>query len=153
MRRLACLVIVLPFLLAAGGDIEPAKMELGPIWAGVTVNRSMFDWRPRIKILGEEPQRVMLTFTLMNDSDRTIDPEVRQSELLINGKPFERWQFILGNGPRDEWREALPPGEFTVWGYSMNDYFQKPGIYKIMWKGKRFQSREIEFRVIGPNPG
>jgi hypothetical protein len=145
--------MVLPFLLAAGGDIEPAKVEFTPIWAGVSVSRPIFDWRPQIKIAGEEPQRVMLTFTLVNDSDRTIDPEVRESELLINGKPFERWRFNLGNGPRDEWRDALPPGEFTAFSHSMNEHFQRPGIYRIMWKGKRFQSREIEFRVIGPNPG
>jgi hypothetical protein len=153
MRRLACFVVVLPCLLAAGGDVEPAKVEVTPIWAGVSVSRPIFDWRPQVKIPGEVPQQLMLYFTLVNDSDKTVDPEVRSSELLINGKPFERWQFRLGNGPRDEWRDALPAGEFTTFSFGMNHYFQKPGIYRIMWKGKRFQSREIEFRVIGPNPG
>jgi hypothetical protein len=153
MRRSACLLVLCTCPLVAGADVEPAKVGLTSIWAGVSVNRSIFDWRPRVKIGGEEPQQLMLDFSLMNDSDKTVDPEVRSSELLINGKPFERWQLCLGNGPQDERRDALPAGEFTAFSFRMNDHFQKPGIYRILWKGKRFQSREIEFRVIGPNPG
>ena len=94
----------------------------------------------------------MLFFDLVNDSDKTIDTEIRCSQLVINGKPFDRWLLCLGNGPRDERRNALPPAEYLSFAFLMNDYFQRPGIYRIMWKGKRFQSREIEFRVLGPNP-
>lgn len=143
-------VILSTLLLAADSDgVEPIGVGPHPLWAAVTVNRSVIDWTP-IPIEGIEPMHVFLSFNLMNDSDRTIDPEIKASQLLINGKPFKDWVFYLSNGPQDDRQSALPPGEFLGRTMQMDLLFQKPGIYKILWKGKNFQSREIEFRVVEP---
>ena len=87
-------------------------------------------------------------FALVNDGDKTLNPEIESSELLVNGKQLKDWAFIIGQGPRDDRFAALPPGDHLLFGYALGDHFQKPGIYKLSWKGKNFQSSQIGFRVL-----
>jgi hypothetical protein len=94
---------------------------------------------------------------LVNDSDKTIDPELGSSQLLVNGKELgDDWSFQMANGIRDDRFEALPAGDHLAMTISfgrdfqgaLGRHFREPGIYRVSWKGKGFQSPEIVFRVM-----
>jgi RNA polymerase sigma factor (sigma-70 family) len=88
-----------------------------------------------------------IQFCIVNDSARIVDPRFGSSQLLINGKALKDWPVIIANGPRDNRWKALPPNGRLRFSYGLHDYFKEPGVYKVVWKGKNFQSPEIVFRV------
>jgi RNA polymerase sigma factor (sigma-70 family) len=121
-----------------------APLPVAPrLWAGISVTQPVFESK-NTTINGI----FQINFTVVNDGDKTIDPDIGSSELLVNGKPMKDWDFIIHNGPRDDRWTALPPGDCLEFGYGLGDRFEKPGIYRVQWKGKNFQSAEIVFRVL-----
>jgi uncharacterized protein (TIGR03067 family) len=124
------------------GKGKAAVKEESKLWAAISVNQPVFQE-------GDTgPGLFQINFTVVNDGDRTIDPECESSRLLINGKELKDWSFIVSNGPRDSRWKALPAKDHLVFGYALGKYFDKPGVYKVVWKGKKFQSPEIVFRVM-----
>jgi RNA polymerase sigma factor (sigma-70 family) len=121
-----------------------AAAEKGPkLWAAISINQPVF-------LQHEEtaPGLFQLQFTVANDGDAVIDPEIEASQLIINGKEFKDWKLVIGNGPRTKEWQALPAGGYVQFGYAMGSYFNEPGVYKVSWKGKHFESPEIVFRVV-----
>jgi hypothetical protein len=113
------------------------------LWAGISVSQPVF--------VGKNdtvPGIFQINFTMINDGDKTIDPEISSSKLLINGKELKDWPILVSNGPKDNRFKALPPGDYLLFGSGLGKYFEEPGIYKVSWQGKAFQSNEIEFRVL-----
>jgi RNA polymerase sigma factor (sigma-70 family) len=121
-----------------------APLPDGPrLWAGISVTRPLFESK-NTTVNGI----FQINFTVVNDGNKTIDPEIGASELLVNGKPVKDWAFIIANGPRDDRWKALPAGDCLEFGSGLGDRFETPGIYRVQWKGKAFQSAEIVFRVL-----
>lgn len=112
------------------------------LWASLSVSRPLFHagWTKDLSI----------SFTLVNDGIETIDPKIESSKIVVNGVELENSGFILGNGPRDARWNALSPGDALEFTYALEDYFKKPGIYRVSWKGDNFESPTIIFRVV-PN--
>jgi hypothetical protein len=54
------------------------------------------------------------SIAVTNDEDRTINPQVRQSRLLVDGVPSQAWSLAVGNGAGTEREFELPPGERVV---------------------------------------
>jgi hypothetical protein len=129
-------------LLAADAPKQGATGQQKKLWAAISVSRSVRD----LDVETQDP--FVLHFGIVNDGDKTVDPELNSSQLLINGKELKDWDIIIMNGPRGETDEALPPGEACVFCYDLGEHFEKPGIYKVVWKGKDFQAPEIVFRVL-----
>jgi len=46
----------------------------------------------------------------------------------------------------------LKTGESLRFGKAIGRYVAEPGVYKIQWKGKSFESGVVEFRVLPANP-
>ncbi len=124
-----------------------AAAEKGPkLWAAISINQPVF-------LQHEEtgPGLFQMQFSVANDGDAVIDPEIESSQLIINGKEFKDWKLVIGNGPRTgEWK-ALPAGRYVQFGYAVGSYFNEPGVYRVSWKGKHFESPEIVFRVMPKN--
>jgi hypothetical protein len=112
----------------------------GGLWVALGVNHVVFR-RGDAKGLDVE-------FSLVNDSEETIDPKIAESRIVVNGKELVDSGLILGNGPRDARFAALPPGEHLQFGYSLGDYFKEPGVYRVSWRGANFRSPEVVFRVL-----
>ncbi len=130
----------------AGEGLKAApapRADSKPLWAGLSINRPVFQE-------GRTGDR-QITFTLVNDGDKVIDPKVASSKLSVNGKPLADSAFILGNGPRDDRFEALPAGDHLVFAYALGSYFDRPGVYRVCWEGKSFRSADLVFRVL-PKP-
>jgi len=94
----------------------------------------------------------MINFTVTNDGNRTVDPKIDSSKIIVNGKELDDSALILGNGPRGANWNALPPGGTLQFGYNLAKYFQASGIYRVSWKGQAFEAPTIEFRVVPSSP-
>lgn len=119
----------------------------GKLWAGISVTQPVF--REGETVAGI----FQINFVLVNDGNKVVNPEFGASKLLINGKEVANWGFIVSNGPKDNRWEALPPKDYILFGYALGEYFEKPGIYRVVWKGKAFQSPELVFRVMAKEDG
>lgn len=137
-----CIVAVgLAFLAADPKQEGPATADR-KLWAAISVTAPVLDW----DVSTGRP--FMVCFALVNDGEKAVDPEVEASQLLVTGKPLKDWSFIISNGPRDaRWRK-LPARDYLNFAYDLGKYFEKPGTYKVLWKGKGFQSAELVVRVM-----
>jgi hypothetical protein len=136
MRALACLAVLGSLAIAA-----PAPKA--GLWAGLSVTS------PTVGADDvQDAQFFMVSFALVNDGDNAVNPEIDSSQFLVNGKELKDWGFIVGNGPRSKEFESLPAGQALRFGKGMGRYFSKPGVYKVQWKGKSFESAVVEFRVL-----
>lgn len=113
------------------------------LWAGLGVTSPVI-WADDVA----DPQFFAIFFSMVNDGKKTVNPEIDSSRLFINGKELKDWGFIVGNGPRTDDFEALAPGECLQFTKAMGNYFTEPGIYKVKWKGKAFESSDVVFRVL-----
>jgi hypothetical protein len=99
----------------------------------------------------EEPS-VMLSWTLLNDSEEPIDAQTESWRIEINGKELNDMdtQQIFGNGPRPvgTWW-VLKPGESLEFATSLSiaKYFLPNGQYKVRWRGAAFQSPTITVTI------
>jgi hypothetical protein len=141
MRKYSLLLLVIPVLISADTPKKEAGKSASKLWAAISVNHPILDH-------GLRGDPFMIHFGLLNDSNKTIKPDLDSSQLLINGKNLKDWDFIIFNGPRDDRWDTLPPGDYLLFGIALGTHFEKPGVYKVIWKGKGFQSPEIVFRVV-----
>jgi hypothetical protein len=126
--------------VAQGGGVMMEPL----LWAAISVPQPIF-YQDRIEDL-------QMTFAVVNDGGSTVDPKIGSSHLLINGVEPQDWSFVIGNGPRNEWFNALPPGKTLQFTYLLGPrYFQKPGVYTVRWEGDNFKSPDLTFRVVPRN--
>ena len=100
----------------------------------------------------EDTKKLSIEFTVVNDSDKTIDPKIAESRIVINGEVLADSARILTNGPQDTRYGALPPGDHLRFVFALGDHFERPGVYRVSWRGEDFQSPEVVFRVL-PSSG
>lgn len=143
MRTVALLLLAASVSPAADTPKKEATKMEKKLWVAISVNKPIVE-------RGAAGDPFMMHFALLNDGDKTINPrpEVESSQLLVNGKELKDWSFIVANGIRDKRWEALPPGDYLTFGYSLGNYFDKPGTYKVTWKGRGFESAAVVFRVV-----
>src|SRR5438045_3933636 len=109
-------VVALTLASAAALSAAPAPPAKGPaLWAAISVNEPVVEW----EVTGGP---FTISFGLVNDGDKAVDPEVGQSQLLVNGKGLKDWGFIIGNGPRDNRWTKLPPGDYLSFGYDLGEH-------------------------------
>jgi hypothetical protein len=146
MRSLICVAILSSLVLASDGPQKETPEPNAKLWAGLSVTS------PTIGADDvQDGQFFMVSFALVNDGDKAVDPEIDSSQFLVNGKELKDWGFIIRNGPRGKDFESLPAGQIVRFGKGMGRYFTEPGVYKLQWKGKAFESAVVEFRVF-PGP-
>ena len=156
------LILVAALIAVTAGAQEAPKPKEAPkavkgtkLWAAVSVSDTILNWDDLAWKTELRPP-FMIHFYLVNDGDKVVDPKLTSSRLFINGKECDgkegriNWPLNIGNGPRDDRWEALPPGDYLSFGYAMGDHFKKPGIYRIKWKGESFDAPEVVFRVMPP---
>jgi len=155
MQAAARILLAAGLCLTAGTSGKEVTKVDKNLWAAITVNRVIFvaghlqGERVQPRIGGEVTEHLMIHFVVVNDGDKSINPDIVSSQLLVNGKELPDWPWIISNGPRDARFEAIPPGEHLLFSVALGKYFAKPGVYRVAWKGKSFWSPEIVFRVMG----
>lgn len=159
MRSVTLILVAALIAVTAGAQEAPKRREAPKaakevrLWAAVSVSDTILNWDDLTWEVGLRPP-FMIRFYLVNDGDKAIDPKIESSTLFINGKECKgeddkvNWQQSIGNGPRDDRWEALPPGDYIGFGFAVGDSFKEPGIYRVKWKGEGFESPEVTFRVM-----
>jgi hypothetical protein len=136
-------VIVIFAMLGSGFLIysySHAKQPRPKLWAAISVCDPLFQegWTKDLTI----------HFTLVNDGNAVADPRIESWKIIVNGEEIENSGFIFGNGIRTSNWNALAPGDALRFTYGLEQYFNKPGIYRVSWKGKDFEASTIVFRVM-----
>jgi hypothetical protein len=122
-----------------GNSADDPRAERG-LWAALAVNHAVFQ--------PGETTGLMIEFTLINDGDTVLDPQVGKSRIIVNGEELPDSALVLSRGPRDAAFRALPPRATLRFGYALGKYFAGPGVYRVSWRGEDFRSPEIVFRVL-----
>jgi hypothetical protein len=143
MIRLMCLAGLLGAVAAAGADnIEkPQPLKL---WAGVSASSPTSTSNALFTV--REVERLMIGFAVVNDGADPVPFERGETELVINGKPLAGFGDIFRAGP--VWDRVIPGKPFSA-ALGLGKHFAKPGVYKVQWRGKGFESAVLEFRVVG----
>jgi uncharacterized protein (TIGR03067 family) len=118
------------------------------LWAGLAFTSST---SPTVRAdVVKDGRFFMIYFELINDGESNFAPteEVNDSKLFINGKELKDWPHIIHNGPREAPGTELKTGESLRFGKSIGKHCTEPGIYRVQWKGKSFESAVLEFRVL-----
>jgi hypothetical protein len=123
---------------AKPGTADQAKS--GSLWAGLSVNHIVFK--------AGQTTDLRIEFTLVNDSDKVIDPKIADSQITINGKEVAASGLILSSVAKGARSQALSPGGSLQFDRLVGDQFKEPGIYRVSWKGSGFQSSEIVLRIV-----
>jgi hypothetical protein len=144
MTRLICLAgLIVPAVVAIGVSAED-KPRAPKLWAGVSASspnstsNALFTTR--------EAERLMIGFALVNDGADPVPFERGETELAVNGKPLAGFGDIFRKGP--VWDRMVPGKPFSA-ALGLGKHFAKPGVYKVQWRGKGFESAVLEFRVVG----
>jgi hypothetical protein len=97
-------------------------------------------------------QAINVTFAATNLGDLPIRLTALREEtvLVITGKDWRDSAFSFANGVHST-AEFLPPGRSTTFSYLLTSFFKEPGLYRIVWRGKDFETLPVEFRVAA-NP-
>jgi hypothetical protein len=77
-----------------------------------------------------------------------IDPKIRESRIVINGKELSDFGSILSSAQKGTASKALSPGGNLQFDCLLGDQFTEPGVYRVSWKGAGFQSSEIVLRIL-----
>jgi RNA polymerase sigma factor (sigma-70 family) len=117
------------------GDPDAPKLP-GPLRAELTVN-------PHVIEAGVDNPLLQITFSLHNDSAKVINPKVRYSKIIVDGKVLPDSARIFSSGPRSDKFDALQPGDELRFGYAMGKYFNKAGIYRVSWEGDGYVSPAV----------
>ena len=108
------------------------------VWAAVAVTAPVLSTG--------EPVNVRFAATNLGNEPipRTLVRE--QTVLVINGQEWQRSAFAFANGLHSM-EKMLAPGKSQTFVYQLTDLFRKPGVYRLVWKGRGFESLPFEFRV------
>jgi hypothetical protein len=126
------------FSAAKPGTANQQKTK--SVWAALSINHAVFQ--------AGQTKDLRIEFSLVNDSDKVIDPKIGESQILINGRELADSNSIFGRVPKDVRVNALAPGESLRFDCLLGDHLKETGTYRISWKGRDFQSPEIVVRIL-----
>lgn len=142
MIRLMCLAAFFCAVAAAGFGAE-GKPQPPKLWSGLSAfspnstSNALFTVR--------EAERLMIGVAVVNDGATPAVFRRAETELVINGKPLDGFGDVFGEGA--VW-PPLAPGQSYSAALGLGKHFARPGTYKVQWRGKGFESKVLEFRVV-----
>ena len=144
MRTLFLALMALIMSYGPTQNKDPEKKPSHTLWAAISTNKPVY-LQPKDPSFHEV---FTIYFGLVNDGTKTVDPEIGSSHLLINGVEPKNWSMTINNGLRSDKDKALPPGDDLIFACGLESHFREPGIYKVVWKGKNFESPVMTLRVL-----
>jgi hypothetical protein len=121
-----------------GNTFQPKARNL---WAALSINHAV--------VKAGKAKELRFGFSLVNDSERVIDPRIADSQIVINCKGLTEPGSVFG---KDAPFKALAPGESVQFDLPPGEHFKEPGTYRVFWKGTAFQSSEIVLRILSEKP-
>jgi hypothetical protein len=118
-----------------GNTVQPKNL-----WAALTANHSTFKQG--------QTEELRIEFSLVNDGDEMINPQIADSQIMINGKELTDSGSVFGGIPKDVRIKVLASGESIRFSLLLGNQFKETGTYWISWKGSNFQSSEMVVRIL-----
>jgi hypothetical protein len=140
------MALILAVISLAGsrlGDIVPIVTAQGAsapirIWAAVAVTSPVLSTGEHVNVY----------FAATNLGSKPIPRTAVREEtvLVVNGEEWKDSAFNFANGIHDV-ETMLAPGKSQLFVCQLTSRFDKPGLYRLVWKGKGFESLPFEFRI------
>jgi len=108
------------------------------VWAAVTVDQPIFHIN--------QPINVMFAATNVSDMPIRLTELREETVLVINGQDWPESRFTFTNGAHST-AQFLQPAKSMMFVYQLTRVFKEPGLYRIVWRGKDFETLPVEFRV------
>ena len=131
-------------LAADAGVGAEAKPQPAKLWAGVSASSPNVTSNALFTV--REAERLMIGFAVVNDGTDPVPFERGETELVVNGQSVAGFGDAFRDGP--VWARLVPGKPFSA-SLGLGKHFAKPGVYKVQWRGKGFESAVLEFRVVG----
>jgi hypothetical protein len=133
-----------PAAAQAGPKTDAPKESQGKLWAAISLIPPVMLWDS----LTRRPAQIELY--LGNDGTQAVETGADDSVLVVTDQSQRSWEGKLDlrnglSGP--EWLE-MPPGGCTGKIRSLGWIITDPGVYRVSWKSKNFQSPEVVYRII-----
>lgn len=143
MKNFLVAFVLLSSVFLRADAASPQSSTRSGLWAAILPSRVVYE---------ENGARVSLTFTLFNEGKTAVNVKMGETKLLVNGKAVDwGWENREYIHKRLQKGDVIKPGAMrntqTDYDTRFYRYFRKPGIYKLRWVGKNFQSPEVSIRV------
>ncbi len=129
------------------GGIQVIFAQSDRLHAGLRVNLTQL-------APDDKPDRVQLTFVLVNDSENVVSVDKSEWKLIIDGSEVRAFRIGVGVGASAE-DHSLAPGqwyEFTRF-LLLSDHFAHGGEHMAQWTGDGFRSPKISFSTPSDHAG
>ena len=138
------IALALAVLSSAGSSLRVATVSAQDastsihVWAAVSVSSPILHTT--------EPVNVFFAATNLGSNPIARTTVREETVLVVNGEEWKDSAFIFANGIHAT-EKLLAPGKSELFSYQLTGRFNKPGLYRLVWKGKGFESLPFEFRI------
>jgi hypothetical protein len=83
-----------------------------------------------------------------NVGQQVVDPQLRMSELRVDGAPSNAWSMaVMNSGQEAKWK-ALPPGDTATARWALaQELFPRPGSYRLEVTVSGVTSAPVQIQV------
>jgi hypothetical protein len=100
-------------------------------------------------LTGSEPEEYTLTFTIFNNSNKTLESGVLGSRVYIDGEELKNWKNILRRALKDKKAKCIAAGAALKFSHRFNTYVKERGKHEIAWRVNDIASKKVALTVRG----
>lgn len=100
-------------------------------------------------LTGSEPEEYILTFTITNNSNKTLESGVLGSRVYVDGTEIEDWRNILSEVLKHKEAKYIAAGATLKFSHRFNRYVKEEGTHQIVWQLSCITSAETSVKVKG----
>jgi len=100
-------------------------------------------------LTGSDPEEYILTFTITNNSNKTLESSVLGSRVYVDGKELDDWKNILSKVLKDKEAKYIAPGATLKFSHRFNSYVEEKGKHQIVWQLNNISSANTAVTVKG----
>jgi len=100
-------------------------------------------------LTGSDPEEYILTFTITNNSNKTLESGVLGCHVYVDGKEIEDWKNILSEALEDKQARYIAAGATLEFSHRFNRYVQGTGTHQVVWQINDVASAKTVVNVKG----
>jgi hypothetical protein len=85
-------------------------------------------------LTGSDPEEYILTFTITNNSNKTLESGVLGSSVYVDGKEIKDWKNILSEVLKGNEAKYIAAGATLKFSHRFNRYVKGKGRHEIVWQ-------------------
>ena len=100
-------------------------------------------------LTGSDPEEYTLTFTILNNSNKTLESGVLGSRVYVDGEKLKEWKNILRRALKDKKAKCIAAGAAMKFSHRFNTYVKEKGKHEIVWQVNDIASKKVALTVRG----